>query len=445
MLFILAGAVLAEMPTAHLKLGECVIENVPGSYLLNSTCATQREQALQAQIESLQAQMRMAPPPAPHAPMLPPVMELCARIKNDDGTNAHGNTYLTSAWGSIQGTSSFGNECGLVVGPTHFAFRVYSSSGGAELFRTQNISIAGSGGSASRNPFQLASSNFYVRYGDATSGYFAIDYEHSGHGGDPISGNSCESHQSGNDQQRTAFCVGNGAAFQSVLGGINGDSYGNNHGPCMCNPGSMCGSCTSTAVIEIYAVAPPPPVVELCARIKNDDGTNAHGNTYLTSAWGALVGGRSTAFGNQCPYVVGATHYAFRVYASSDGTLLFATGYISLGDKRSPFQPTSSNFYVRYGDATSGYFAIDFNKRGHGGDPISGNSCESHQSGNDQQRTAFCVGNGATFQSILGGINGDNYGNNHGPCMCNPGSMCGSCTSTAVIEIYAVTPHLPPP
>ena len=54
------------------------------------------------------------------------------------------------------------------------------------------------------------------------------------------------------------------------------------------------------------------------------------------------------------------------------------------------------------------------------------------------QRTTLCIGNGQTFQAVLGGINGDKYGNGNGPCMCDTAHMCGKCTSNNIIEIYHI-------
>ena len=56
--------------------------------------------------------------------------------------------------------------------------------------------------------------------------------------------------------------------------------------------------------------------------------------------------------------------------------------------------------------------------------------------GSGGQRTTLCIGNGQTFQSVLGGINGDGYGNGNGPCMCNTAELCGTCKSKNIIEIY---------
>ena len=56
----------------------------------------------------------------------------------------------------------------------------------------------------------------------------------------------------------------------------------------MCNSNAMCGVCKSTNVVEIYVVTPPKPSgPPPCARFRNDDGSKAHGNHYLTTIWGA--------------------------------------------------------------------------------------------------------------------------------------------------------------
>ena len=60
-------------------------------------------------------------------------------------------------------------------------------------------------------------------------------------------------------------------------------------------------------------------------------------------------------------------------------------------------------------------------------------------SNNHKQRSSFCVSDGkSTYQAILGGLNSDSYKVKHGPCMCDLKTMCGSCTSMNVIEIYPV-------
>merc|ERR1712019_307056 len=70
---------------------------------------------------------------------------------------------------------------------------------------------------------------------------------------------------------------------------------------------------------------------------------------------------------------------------------------------------------------------------------VYGNKCELKSGNGQKQRTAFCVGDGkSTYQSILGGLNGDGYSVKHGPCMCDLKSMCGSCKSMNAIEIYPV-------
>ena len=93
---------------------------------------------------------------------------------------------------------------------------------------------------------------------------------------------------SNGNKQRTSFCVGDGKSkYQAILGGINNDAYGNKHGPCMCDSNNMCGGCKSTNVVEIYPVIPPKLSGPLpCARLRNDDGSKAHGNHYLTTVWG---------------------------------------------------------------------------------------------------------------------------------------------------------------
>ena len=78
---------------------------------------------------------------------------------------------------------------------------------------------------------------------------------------------------------------------------------------------------------------------------------------------------------------------------------------------------------------------MDVSANGHGSHLLgSGDSTCASKLRPNSQRSTFCVSDGTNFQSIIGGINGDSYGNGHGPCMCNSNNICGECTSTAQLD-----------
>ena len=114
-----------------------------------------------------------------------------------------------------------------------------------------------------------------------------------------------------------------------------------------------------------------------------------------------------------------------------DGSLIFDTGSIDVGDNifdgTSVGEQNYSNekdawvtMNIVQGQVPNARFAF-------------GGKC-SWKSNKYAQRTTFCIGNGQTYQAVLGGINGDRHGN--GPCMCDTAHTCGKCKSTNVIEIY---------
>ena len=57
-------------------------------------------------------------------------------------------------------------------------------------------------------------------------------------------------HNGGSGTQRTVICISKDGVSQSILGGINSDSYGHGNGMYMCATSETCG--TSANTIEIF-------------------------------------------------------------------------------------------------------------------------------------------------------------------------------------------------
>ena len=152
------------------------------------------------------------------------------------------------------------------------------------------------------------------------------------------------------------------------------------------------------------------------------------GDTYLHVPWGSSDFSTSDDFGNQCPTIRNVKSFKFSV-RSSDGLLIFETGSIAV--ENNIFDATSVGEHL-YSNGKDAWVTTNI-VEGHRARFASGATCSWGGSG---QRTTLCIGNGQTFQSVLGGINGDSYGNGNGPCMCDTAELCGLCESKNIIEIY---------
>jgi len=192
------------------------------------------------------------------------------------------------------------------------------------------------------------------------------------------------------------------------------------------------------ATTQAPTPAPMPEWVQ-CARIKNfrgpqvDTESGVDGNTYLSSSWGESDFADRAAFGNHCPDIAHPSAVEFKVLDGSFN-LNFETGAFALQEN---VFVTKSGLYSETSE-TGAVFKVE-QVDGQQGRLIYGSRCASVHSNGYRQRTTFCVAKGGQYQSILGGINGDNYGNGRGPCMCNPNSMCGHCGSSSIVEIYMKT------
>ena len=156
------------------------------------------------------------------------------------------------------------------------------------------------------------------------------------------------------------------------------------------------------------------------------------GNTYLTAPWGAIDFSAADSYGNRCPSIESATAFKFIVKAG-DGSTIFDTGIIDV--KQNIFD--SSTFGLNsYTNGKDIWVVTDIASGQNGSLKNVGDRCGSSFAENDyQQRTIFCVSDGENYQLMIGGINGDKYGNGNGPWMCKTSQQCGS-HSENVIEIY---------